>query len=239
MNPQNRRMEQSDSIHIAVGGILLGVGGVALSILAGLAAAASAQATPNHPWTAIWFLAGSSGAGALGLMGLYMTVAVYAGWKLPRTAHERRFQPRLRVAESRVLKTEDDDVVFGIKFANDGRGDIDRALLNIVAPRLLSLDRCSEAGEIWQAVGSWSRAPAELEPADEDSVVWGGYVGYRGRTHTVVYFRARTRALSGFPIRLQVTADELAEPMVVHLDLTLPEQQLVLVPAPEKVGPES
>jgi hypothetical protein len=64
-----------------------------LSILIPLAASAD-----KHPWTASWFLIPSIVAGALGLLGGYMLVGVYTGWRLPTTASERsirRFESEL------------------------------------------------------------------------------------------------------------------------------------------------
>jgi len=86
-------MEKSEATHVAVGSAALGVGGVALSIMIPLAAAAK-----PHPWTATWFLVPSCVAGVLGLSGFYLLLAVFTGWPLPQTASDRaasRFQNEL------------------------------------------------------------------------------------------------------------------------------------------------
>src|SRR5436190_1876180 len=111
-------MERSDATHVAVGATFLAVGGVILGILIPLTAAAK-----KHPWTAAWFVAPATIAGLLGLIGLYMLVAVYTGWWVPTTASAREAAVDLRMEQASVLRVDERKVLFQLGFRNRGRGD--------------------------------------------------------------------------------------------------------------------
>jgi hypothetical protein len=125
-------MERSEATHVAVGAAFLGVGGVGLSIMIPLAAAAK-----PHPWTAGWFLLPSCVAGVLGLPGLYMLVSTYTGWWLPSTASERAAATDLRLEGFRIVSvylTPEVQVVFRVGLNNRARRDVTNATVNVLVP---------------------------------------------------------------------------------------------------------
>jgi hypothetical protein len=215
-------MDKSEAASISVSGILLGIGGVMLSIVFPLAAAVDPPAL-----TAWWFLALSSIGGALALVGTYMVVAVYAGCWLPATARERAFRPRLQDAEAHVLRLDENDAVFRIALYNAGRGNVDGALLNVVVPDFITeLHRCSETGVtgLEEHKGAYSSTPEALLEDDPDvgSIYWNGNVSFPGRMHRLIFFRATLTSLRDFPVRLEITAPELETPFNKRFHLSLP-----------------
>jgi hypothetical protein len=196
---------------------------VALSILLPLAAAAK-----QHPWTAIWFLAPASAAGALAVIGFYIVAAVYVGWPLPPTAAEKALTPQLRAIDARFDgMTLGGHVTFQLHLDNPGRVDITNALINVVAPNfVLKLYRRKETGDTHPDDGSYSETSVSLIADDAGkplpSIYWNGNVTFPGRTHRFLFFSAVMKEPRSFPIRVGITAESLSEPLSAHFEIFVP-----------------
>src|SRR4051794_17557523 len=95
-------MDRSEGTQVAVGGALLGTGGVVIAILVPLAVAAS-----GDPWFAAWFLIPCVLASLVAVTGFYMLAAVYTGWPLPTTSAARAAAPDLVWLGSRVVPMDE------------------------------------------------------------------------------------------------------------------------------------
>ena len=135
-------MERSDATHVGVGSALLATGLVGVTILVPLAVAAK-----NQPWTAPWFLALLGITASLACAGFYMLLAVYSGWWLPRTHLDRVFSPKI-VLDSATARVDSGMVMLHLGLRNDGRGNVRRAVVNLVVPTFVTaLHRCDVRGE--------------------------------------------------------------------------------------------
>jgi hypothetical protein len=125
-------VENPHTTHLAAGGTLLGFGG------GGLLALLIYQATPNaNAWNAVWFLLAFSFLAALTAFGAYLfSAATYVSLlPLPRTRYERENAPDVKVESFQLLGTDPSGKVrFQIGLANDGRGDVMNAGMNVLVP---------------------------------------------------------------------------------------------------------
>jgi len=203
-------MDRSDGTHVAVGSAFLGVGGVGLSIMIPLAAAAN-----PHPWTAVWFLIPACVAGVLGLMGFYILAAVYTGWRLPSTASERAAAPDLRVESVAILNVYEGasgpQVVFQVGIANDGRGDVTNASVNVCVPLLVrELIRSDDSGG---RLGVGADLVGAI--AATDKVRYWNIAGqtFSGRTSYVLPFRAGMGTAERFAVDVKIVSVDLDHPV--------------------------
>jgi hypothetical protein len=233
-------MDRSDATHVAVGAAFLGVGGVGLSIMIPLAAAVK-----PHPWTAGWFLAPSCVAGALGLVGLYMLLAIYTGWWLPRTASERAAVVELRVEAIEILSvysTPETQVLFRVGLNNRARRDVTNATLNVLVPNFVAAlcqsdERGGRIGENSRAVTSES-----IQQDSDGSRYWHkDGLTFSGRTAYPMDFRASLPAPQSFRVLVRVVSADIPDALVERADLDpmLQVQQLLSEQAPETDGQAS
>lgn len=193
-------MERSDATHLAVAAILLGVGGVGLSILAPLTASAD-----SPDWTAVWFLASAAAFGLFSALGVYVVVAVYVGWPLPPTAAQRAFRPNLADLKARIRHRDERHAIVEISVRNRGRGDLNDALVNLIVPEFVDeVERCTADG-----------GPGRPEHAGafwkEDEKFWNGNVSFPGRMVRLLFFRLTMPADRDFSMRLKVFSPTLPE----------------------------
>lgn len=204
-------MERSEATHVGVGSALLATGGIGLAILLPLTAAAK-----EGPWTTWWFLTLAPISCALGLTGFYMLTAVYTGAWLPRTALERRFTPRLVWSDTSVVRADEKAVVFRVGIGNEGRDNLDDAVVNLVVPSFVTrIWRSEESGERFREPGDQSTTPESLLDDDAGrpiaSTSWLGRMDFPGRTYRVMFFRAEMDTVRGFPARVLVVGPALDE----------------------------
>lgn len=219
-------MESHDGTHVGMGGTFLGLGGAGMVTLLIYAAQRMTDKQPSA-WGLTWFLAVFAVAALMALGGAYVLAAVYVvELPLPLTRSERKFRPHLKDPVAQLVSVSQEIiVVFQIGLNNAGRGNVPEALLNVVVPEFIAeLHRCTEMGEIGRPEhrGSYSYTPESLLPDQPDlgSIYWNGNVSYPGRSHRVVYLRATMKERRDFPVRLEVTAPELDEPLKAHFEIT-------------------
>jgi hypothetical protein len=233
-------MDRSDATHVAIGSAFLGVGGVGLSILIPLAAAAR-----PHPWTAAWFIAPACVAGVLGLAGFYMLLTIYTGWWLPPTASERAAVADLRVEAIEILSvytTPETQVLFRVGLNNRARRDVTNATLNVLVPDFVrAICQSKDGGRI----GQDSHA-VTAESIQEDGA--GNPIGSRywnrieltfpGRTAYPMDFRASLPTPQLFRVLVRVVSADLPDELVEQADLDpMPQvEQLSSEQASEKDG---
>lgn len=134
----------------------------------------------------------------------YMLIAIYAGWPLPRTASEREHATDLRFIEAHALRVDDGRIVFQVAFRNDGRGDVENALVNVVVPRRLEyLHRVRENGTSHPDDGGRSETDEYLPGGDEMSLYRNGNITFPGRISRIAYFAGAMSLQHDFPIRIK------------------------------------
>lgn len=228
-------MERSDATHVSVGVALVGIGSVMVAILIPLAVAAK-----QHPWGTTWFLIPLAIAALLGLLGIYMVVAVYTGWRLPKTASERQSAADLRVQEVQIVQRVGAFLVFRVGFRNYGRGDVSNATVNVIVPDFAStFALCSEAGAPIKG-GAISRTSESIWSDDAgnpiDSCYWANAgVSFAGRTSVVMHFLASVEDQPVLPVGYKVTSADLHDELhgVAVLQLTQQPPTALSSPEPE------
>jgi hypothetical protein len=194
-------MDRSEGANVTVGAVLAGFGGVIIGLL-------------SH--------AAAIGIGAACVVaGLYLIAAVYRGWPRPTTATDRAFSPNLRIHEVKVLSVEGGDVFIEVPIANLGRGNVPRAVVNVLIANPVShVYRCSRDGARHQEPGSsdeapgslWSRPPESLWLRGHDpvpSTIWGGYLNFEGPGTRVMYLCVGLGSERDFSLLIWMTAPEL------------------------------
>lgn len=218
-------MGRHDGTRIGLGGTLLGLGAAAMIAL--LIFSADEQFSGDRSaWCLLWFPIVFGIAAVAAATGLYVLGAVMFGWPFPATYIERQFQPRLEGTTVRVISSRRGEVVFSVGTYNAGRSNIDAALVNVVVPDFIrEIHRCTERGETGRPehAGAFSSVPEKLQPDDDEtaSIYWNGNISFPGRIHRIAYFKVVMDTRRDFPIRLQITAPELEEPLQQRFDLNL------------------
>lgn len=205
---------------IGAGGALFGIGFAGTLALLIYASEVGRSVTGGSVWGDKWFLGFFAFALAVGLIGVYLLAAVWFGFPTWTTAIERAFQPRLidTNAEAHRL-VHPDYVVVKIGTINAGRGNVTRAMVNVVVPDFITqIDRCGEDGGTGNPrhdgeSAHTSEALIRYQP-NRGSIFWNGYIDFPGRTARVTYFRLMMPGMRhDFPLRLRITSPELEEPI--------------------------
>jgi hypothetical protein len=209
-----------DGTRIGTGGGLFGIGFGGLIALLIYASQLSRSTPPSSAWDERWFLACFALALLSGGIGVYFLIAVWLGLPTWTTAIERTFQARLvdTNAEGHRLVPHN-YIVVKIGTRNAGRGNVDKANVNVVVPDFITyIERCDERGGQGNpryAGGGTDRTSEALIPYQPDlgSIYWNNTVSFPGRVAWVAYFLLDLPGTRhDFPLRLKITAPELEEP---------------------------
>lgn len=208
-------MRRDDQTHIAVGiGLfVLGLAGVA----GVLGVIYDGRTNPN--WATVGLGAVAGIFVTLIPVGIYMTLAVYRGWWLPKTNSERENEPDVRIGDVRQVTApfKIDGVFFEVPLINSGRGDLSLSLNLLVPHYEHSIARVVRRSEML------SRTPAstsESLTSSSDGTPIGSIYWHEtdlslpSRMTTILMFVVGTDQLRDIPMKVKVIGGVLPDDLV-------------------------
>jgi len=136
--------------------------------------------------------------------------STYLPLPVPRTRYERENAPDLRVKSFTLKQTDPGGVVvFEIGLANEGRGDVHNATINVLVPDFANSVR------LLGGTGVWLTTPEPTIPgANGGSIYWTQTnMVFPGRNAVLLDVEVQLLPLRDFPVRVKLLSSDLREPI--------------------------